>query len=432
MELGSSPHPNDDGFPFDEFIYDPDTINNPNKIEMNKEEKGCYFVKSGTVDEAIRQSLSAEERLATSPESVKDLDFAAYPVKTQWQGVMEYGINMDVALLRHFGTAKGVFRQGPVLALSTSGTRTGLRKAHPCRCGMSLWRPMCGTIGLLKVYPGSHHISTEDELRRSGIKAVNIQILVDQALFTDGGIWVEEDSRDDFLLWMGMSKGIIGLYIDRYCLEFVALAYSASRFLLRHRPPETETTPVPEVSPLVSHQIGPPIRRSETAIPFFGRALQSFLRTKEFINELQDPTCFILQKYSDTDNPTVTFLSVGQVSGPDDWFLRALVVRYLTRLYYSRGRTIKDFIEEKRLPHNAQGAISNGKKLYSLEQTLGNPGIWLFLMSVFPRVLHLPSRELIGVGDLICGDQDVLNCVLEWTQLVNDCTQLYSTLDLGL
>lgn len=87
--------------------------------------------------------------------------------------------------------------------------------------------------GLFQVYPGSHHLNTEDELQRSRIQAVDIQIPADQVLFTHGGLWIEERGMDGFLLWMGISTEIIGLHIDKYCLEFMALAHGASRFLFQ-------------------------------------------------------------------------------------------------------------------------------------------------------------------------------------------------------
>lgn len=94
MEVWSSPQlspqPNDNSFPFKDFIH------NPEEIEMNK--KGYYFVLSRPVNKALGQPLSAEEyvHLASNPESAKDLESAAYPVKKQWQEFMEYGINICI------------------------------------------------------------------------------------------------------------------------------------------------------------------------------------------------------------------------------------------------------------------------------------------------------------------------------------------------
>ncbi|KAL4745849.1 hypothetical protein BDW72DRAFT_207842 [Aspergillus terricola var. indicus] len=434
MEVRLSPQPNDDSFPFEDFIHDPD------EIKMN--EKGYCFVTSRPVDKALGQSLSAEEyaRLASSPELAEDLTSAAYPVKKQWQKFMEYGINvfmqLDVALLRYLGTARGVFRQGPVLASSTRGTGTRLRKTHPCPCAISVWRPVGGSIGpeqgLFKVYPESHHLNTQDELRRSGIQAVDIRIPADQVLFTHGGLWIEERSMDGFLLWMGMSTEIIGLHIDKYSLEFVALAHGASPFLLRHQPPELEITPAPEISQPISRQLGPPSGRSVTAIQILDSASASFPQIIEFIEKLQEPTGLILQRYYTAHDPTVTFLSVGYDTDPETWFLRALVVRYLTKLCRSRGKTIKGFVQEEGLPDAAQNAISNGQKLDWLEQILENPGIWLALMGVFSRLGRLPTRELVSIRTLIYEYQVVLEKASEWSQLVDNCSRLYSTLVLGI
>ncbi|KAL4912363.1 hypothetical protein BDW62DRAFT_216428 [Aspergillus aurantiobrunneus] len=376
MEVRSSPQPKDNGFPFEDFIHDPD------EIEMN--ENGYHFVTSSPVELA------------------KDLE--------QWQKFMEYGINLDVALLRYLGTARGVFRQGPVLASSASDTGTSLRKAHPCRCAISIWRPMRGSIGpehgLFKVYPGSHHLNTEDELRSSEIQAVDMQIHADQTAF---------------LLWMGISTEIIGLHIDKYCLEFVALAHGASRFLLRHQPPEIEIPPAPEPSRPISRQLGTPSQRSGTAIQFLESALSSLPQIIDFIEKLQDPPGIILQRYYTAHNATVTFLSVGHDIDPENWFLHAIL----------RG-TIKDFVQEEGLPETTQKVILNGQKVHWLEQTLDSPGIWLVLMGVFSRLGRLPSQELIYAGELILGYRDVLEKASEWSQLVDNCSRPYSILVLGL
>ncbi|KAL4755586.1 uncharacterized protein BDW70DRAFT_165357 [Aspergillus foveolatus] len=344
-------------------------------------------------------------------------------------------MQLDVALLRYLGTARGVFRQGPVLA-STSGTGARLRKAHPCRRAISVWKPVVESVGpeqgLFRVYPGSHHLSSQDEVRKSGIQAVDIRIPADQVLFTHGGLWIEERSMDGFLLWMGMSTEIIGLHIDKYSLEFVALAHGAAPFLSRHQPPEIEITPAPKISHPISRQLGTPSGRSLTAIQVLDIVSVSFPQIIEFIDKLQEPTELILQRYYTAHNPTVTFFSVGYDNDPETWFLRALVVRYLTKLCRSRGKTIKGFVQEEGLPNAAQNAISNGHKLDWLEQILENPGIWLALMGVFSRLGHLPTRELESLGTLISGYQDVLEKASKWSPLVDNCSRLYSTLVLGL
>ncbi|KAL4817221.1 hypothetical protein BDW67DRAFT_160044 [Aspergillus spinulosporus] len=392
-------------------------------------ENGYYFVKSSPVNKDLEQSLSAQEysSLASSPESTKNLGSADYQLKRQWQKFMGYGINLKVALLSHLGTTRGVFLQGPVLASSIGNTVTGPRRAHPCRSAISIWRPIGPEHGWFRAYPGSHHFSTEDKLQRGGIQAVDIRIPAEHVLFTHGGLWIEEESIDGHLLWMGMSTEIIGLHIDRYCPEFVALAHGAERFLSRRGLPEIQVTPEPEIFHPISRQ-SQPSSRSFTAEEFLRSILASFPQIIGFIEKLQDPTGLILRKYC-TD--TVTFLSVGYDTDPEGWFLRVLVVRYLTKLCCSRGETVTNFVQKEGLPNTAQNAILNGQKVNWLEQTLENPGIWLALMGVFSRLGHLPNRELIKIGCLEEYRQ-VLEKASEWSQLVDGCSRLYSALVLGL
>ncbi|PKX88393.1 uncharacterized protein P174DRAFT_74289 [Aspergillus novofumigatus IBT 16806] len=87
---------------------------------------------------------------------------------------------------------------------------------------------------MFKVYSGSHYIETEDELRRSGIKPVEVRVRADQVLFTHGGLWVETlGSCGGNLMWMGVSTDLVGLHIERYSLHFIADAHAASHFLSR-------------------------------------------------------------------------------------------------------------------------------------------------------------------------------------------------------
>lgn len=95
------------------------------------------------------------------------------------------------------------------------------------------------------------------------------------------------------------------------------------------------------------------------------------------------------------------------------------------------GGVIKDFVQKEGLSDTAQNTVSNSQKLNWLEQKLKNPGIWLALMGVFSRLGRLPSRELVYVGELIYKYQGILEKASEWSQLVDNCSRLYSTLVLG-
>ncbi|KAL4901844.1 hypothetical protein BDW74DRAFT_67189 [Aspergillus multicolor] len=113
------------------------------------------------------------------------------------------------------------------------GRPGSLYRAHPCReNGISLWRPLREGLGaengLFHVYPGSHMIQSEEELRASQIPPREVRINRDQVLVTRGGLWIQSGaSGGGILMWMGFSTRMIGSGIDAYTLGVVVDAYNA-------------------------------------------------------------------------------------------------------------------------------------------------------------------------------------------------------------
>ncbi|KAL2859817.1 uncharacterized protein BJX67DRAFT_376032 [Aspergillus lucknowensis] len=404
------------------------------------DEWGFCLVNSATItDEALVRSLKVEkdvlDRLADS-ESVK---YLASADRKEWQQLMEHNFNLDVlVLLRNFDTTEGVIWQGPIIHnLAPSSTGTRLRRAHPCREGISIWRPVRGGLGpengLFKVYPASHKIRTEDELRNSKINAVEIRIRADQVLISRGGLWIEEGSGDGLLMWMGVSAEIIGLNIDKYCLAFVAEAYNALLLLSRTQPSglaEAETKPTPD-DPFFpqSRLMRPGEHRSDTVDTFLSHALEFLSRIVEYFKKL-DPTGIILAACCTVDDPRSAFLTAERGTDIRKWFLRALAVRYLVQRYYSRGGTLEDFIRAENLPNTSRlkNAIRHGKKPYWLELYLQKPGIWIALLGVLSRLDHFTYEEVYSMPHSIRQYPNLLETPEEWSPLVDGSCQLLGSL----
>ncbi|KAL4901467.1 hypothetical protein BDW74DRAFT_187690 [Aspergillus multicolor] len=379
-----------------------------------KRKPGFCLVVSGIVpDEAfVLVEKDALDCLA-NPELPKYLTSAN--CREKWWQLMKHGFNLDVLiLLQHFGTTQGgIIWQGPIIHnLAPGSTSTRLRRAHPCCEGVSIWRPVRGGLGpengLFKVYPASHKIKTEDELRNSEINAVKIRLRADQVLIACGGLWIEEGSGNSLLIWIGLSADIIGLHINKYCLPFVAFAHGAERFLSRHQPPEIE--------PMLAPNAIFPVMREKGASTSLSNEIT------RFIEKLWDPTDLI---FCAANNQIMTSLAVGRSTSPKRLLLSVLVARYLTCWCLSSGETIKDFVKAKDLPDNAYKAIFTGHKLYWLEEEFKEPGIWLVLMGVFTQLTHLPARELSSIPHLIREYAGILETALKMSWLVNACTQLY-------
>lgn len=343
-----------------------------------------------------------------------------------------------LVLLKHFGTTEGVIRQGPIIHnLAPSSTDTRPRRAHPCREGISIWRPVRGGLGpengLFKVYPGSHNIRTEDELRNSKINAVEIRIRADQILISRGGLWIEEGSGDGFLMWMGVSAGIIGLHIDKYCLAFVALAHGAERFLSRHQPPEMVEVG-PEGAPEALHlplqeRLTRSSGRSETAVGVLADASTKLESIEKFLRELWDPTGLILLCDYDVDKDPRTAYTTARSSNPERWFLRVLTLRYLAQRFHKRpGQTIVNFIREEHLPdtRTVRNGIENGLKMYAVEMGCREPGIWLALMGELSKLPLMPVSEVRSAPQLLLeGYLNLMNAAIRLSRIMVYSSWLY-------
>lgn len=341
-------------------------------------------------------------------------------------------------LLKHFGTTERVIRQGPIIHnLAPSPTRNRLRKAHPCREGISIWRPVRGGLGpengLFKVYPGSHHIRTEDELQNSKIEPVEIRISANQVLIAYGSLWIEEGNGDGVLMWMGVSAGIIGLQIDKYCLTFVALAHGAGRFLLRDQPPqmvEVGRGEAPEVLVLpLQERLTRSSDRSETALGVLGGASTKLESIQMFLRKLWDPTELILLcDYSVGQDPRTAYTTAPS-SNHERWFIRVLTLRYLAQRFHKNPvQTIANFIREEHLPETraVRNGIENGLKMYAVEMRCREPGIWLILMGEISKLPLTPVSEVRSAPQLLLeGYHSLMNAANRWSRIMVDSSRLY-------
>ncbi|GFF89668.1 hypothetical protein IFM61392_00848 [Aspergillus lentulus] len=220
-------------------------ITNVSKME----ERGYYLVNSNpepsndqveVIEDSVgKNELYGDPQAGTLPTKYFNWEIHGQETKRLWKTFMDIGINLDVNFLSHFENVGSTFQQGPIIVRFVPNTAAAsLKRSHPCRDGLSIWRPIRNSLGpengMFKVYPGSHHVGTEEELRRSGIKADEVRVRADQVLFTHGGLWIETlGSGGGALMWMGVSTDLVGLHIDRYSLHFIADAYAASHLLSR-------------------------------------------------------------------------------------------------------------------------------------------------------------------------------------------------------
>jgi hypothetical protein len=288
---------------------------------------------------------------------------------------------------------------------------------------------------LLTVYPGSHHLRTTEDLRESQISPVNIRILSNQVLVTHGDLWIEECRGDGLIIWMGLSMEIIGLHIDMHCLAFIALAYGATQFLSRQEPAVTQEAQQYLPPPLL-RQIMPNSRlqhsRFETANGILAQAMQDHSRLVAFFEELQDPTGLILQaEYHTANDPREAFLTTGRHFDPAQSFKRVLTVRRHAQRFYSRDISIAKFIAEEGLTNTAQmnNAIRHGQKMYWVELDIGEPGIWLVLMTVLARFDHLPVSEVSTISSLLREKyrETILSAASNLSGHMNSSSRLYDT-----
>ncbi|KAF4207295.1 hypothetical protein CNMCM8927_003569 [Aspergillus lentulus] len=222
--------------------------------EFNKmEDKGYYLLNSNPKPseqevEAIEDSVGKNELRGDFQSDTVPTKYFSWEqyrkeirpeIKELWKKFMGIGINLDVNLLSRFENVGDTFQQGPIVVrFIPNSAAASLKRSHPCRDGLSIWRPIRNSLGpengMFKVYPGSHHVETIGELQSSGIKPVEVWVRADQVLFTHGGLWIETlGSGGGTLMWMGVSTHLVGLHIDRYSLHFIADAYSASHLLSR-------------------------------------------------------------------------------------------------------------------------------------------------------------------------------------------------------
>ncbi|GFF96245.1 hypothetical protein IFM53868_08440 [Aspergillus udagawae] len=349
---------------------------------VNMDEYGyCLYTSAQSPEESLLQDIedSVGSHVQPRTTSTTYFDSADRPknVKEMWKTFINYGINLPVILLSLFEDTSNLQRQGPIIVseiVSALETTAALRRSHPCRDGISVWRPIRKGVGpedgLFKVYPKSHRIESEQQLQESGICADVIRIRADQVLITHGGLWIEERSGAGLLMWMGFSEESIGLHIDMHSLLFITLACDASHFLSRHRSLSKVDWETSEFAQ-VDFSFTPQERstrsgnsRTVTAEGVLIRAQEGLEEVQKFITELGDPTKLILSAdYGSVEDPRTAFLYVGRDIDPRKWFLRAVSVRYLAKRFWRAQKSISDFINEERLPSTTQDAIKWGHKI---------------------------------------------------------------------
>ncbi|KAE8363894.1 hypothetical protein BDV27DRAFT_158356 [Aspergillus caelatus] len=225
--------------------------NEDNIEELEKmDNKGYYVIASkpapnGTFVQQVKESVERNNRHGLSdPGTECFFDWRTYgvPTKKLWIQFMNFGFNLDINLVARFGRDHDLMIQGPfIISHFVAGKHkredeSQLRRAHPCSDGISIWRPLGGKVGpengMFKVYPGSHNIESEQELRNSGLHADEIHLHADQILITAGGLWIEyNQSKGGIIMWMGYSEDLVGLHFDRHSLDFLVAAYNAGHLL---------------------------------------------------------------------------------------------------------------------------------------------------------------------------------------------------------
>ncbi|KAH1915069.1 hypothetical protein KXW47_003730 [Aspergillus fumigatus] len=288
---------------------------------VNMEEYGyCLYTSAQIPEESLLQDIEDSVGSNVQPRTTLTtyFDSADRPknVKELWKSFINYGINLPVILLSLFEDTSTLQRQGPIIVSEIGlalGATPALRRSHPCCDGISVWRPIRKGVGpedgLFKVYPKSHRIESEQQLRESDICADVIRIRADQVLITHGGLWIEERSGTGLLMWMGFSEESIGLHINMHKWETAEFAQVDFSFTLQER------------------STGSGNSRTVTAEGVLICAQERLEEVQKFITELGDPTKLILSAdYGSVEDPRTAFLAVGRDIDPWKWFLRAVSV----------------------------------------------------------------------------------------------------------
>ncbi|KAJ5239554.1 hypothetical protein N7468_004173 [Penicillium chermesinum] len=344
-------------------------------------------------------------------------------------------------ILPHFHSPAEVIRQGPIIHNLVGPPGPTIRKVHPCpNKAFVIWRPITRSLGpedgLFKVYPESHNIRTEEELHRRKIDAVSVPIRADQFLIAHGGLWIQQGgSGSGLLMWAGLSTEIIGLHVDKRSLDFVALAYGAGRFLGRDRPfGTTEQEAVILDDPLLERNTKP-VSSSIPANTFLDQASHTLEKTEAFLKGLSDPTSLILNSEYGM-HPRIAYANVrvqnreGHSTDPEleRYFLSALTIRsLLRRLRETPRETIPDFTRKEGLPDETlvKHAILTGRKMYFVETEKSEPGLWLALMSVLPKLQHMPIWQVKLIPGLLNEQPRILDAGERWSRYMSQSSQLY-------
>lgn len=285
--------------------------------------------------------------------------------------------------------------------------------------------------GLFKVYPGSHRIRSEEQLRQSKIDAVELRIRADQILIVDGGLWIEQGGGGSgLLMWTGVSTEIIGLHVDKYSLGFVALAYGSEKFLARNRPLVMTAPEAVELNHPFQERAVRSNSRSEKANDVLTLASSTLKETEAFLKRLCDPSGLILTSDYGVhkDDPRIEYATV-RSTDLEGYFLRAVTLRYLSR----RSRETPDeavarFLRKEGLPeeHSVIQAIQNGRRMYFVEAESNEPGLWLVLMGVLSRFHFMPVWEVRSIPELLLGQhKDILDAGKRWSRYMVCSSQLY-------
>ncbi|KAJ5249308.1 hypothetical protein N7468_000759 [Penicillium chermesinum] len=348
-----------------------------NSKPAKREALEWHFALGDTADHLSRSNLS-EVRTCTDNQKA-------------WEQLIEADLNINgLIILPHFHSPAEVIRQGPII--------------H--NLAFVIWRPITRSLGpedgLFKVYPESHNIRTEEELHRKKIDAISFPIRADQFLVAHGGLWIQQGGTGSgLLMWAGLSTEIIGLHVDKRSLDFVALAYGAGRFLGG-----------------IVHS-----------------ASHTLEKTEAFLKGLSDPTSLILNSEYGM-HPRIAYANVrvqdreGHSTDPEleRYFLSALTIRsLLRRLRETPGETNPGFTRKEGLPDETlvKHAILTGRKMYFVETEKSEPGLWLALMSVLPKLQHMPIWQVKLIPDLLNEQPRILDAGKRWSRYMSQSSQLY-------
>ncbi|EEA25035.1 sensitivity to high expression protein she10 [Talaromyces marneffei ATCC 18224] len=152
--------------------------------------------------------------------------------RNEWEKILMDGSRFGTVLTASLPSnhPEPYFWQGPLVRrFIKNKSPSKLMKAQPCPESIAFIKPLdealSPTNGMFKIYRGSEHLQTEEELRASGIPGETVFIARNQLLVIRP-VWVEtSDEGGAIFLWAGYSSHLIELY-DYKARDFIQAAYT--------------------------------------------------------------------------------------------------------------------------------------------------------------------------------------------------------------